>query len=1003
MRAPLPEDLSARLRALGGRMLVAGGALLFAPVGALAATLPQGFQESSAVSGLTSPTAVRFASDGRVFVAEKSGVIKVFDGLSDTTPSVFADISTNVHNYWDRGLLGLALHPKFPATPYVYVLYTYDATIGGTSPRWGTVGMPSDGCPSPLADTCPVSGRLSRLQAAGNVMTGSEQVLIEDWCQQYPSHSVGDLAFGADGALYVTSGEGASFTFTDYGQGGNPPNPCRDPAQEGGALRSQDIRTSGDATSLDGAVLRVDPDTGSALPDNPLAFSSDPNTRRIVAHGLRNPFRIAARPGTEELWVGDVGWNAWEEIDRIADAGDGSVENFGWPCYEGTSRQSGYESAGFPLCESLYSAPNAVAQPYFAYPHTGSDCASGGSSVAGLAFYSGGTYPSSYAGALFFADYSRRCIWAMLPGSDGTPDPARRLTFLDGASSPVDLEVGPGGDLFYVDFDGGSVRRIQYFRSNQPPVARATATPTSGTAPLTVDFDGTTSSDADPGDSLTYAWDLDGDGAYDDATAARTTYTYARAGRFTARLRATDQFGATGISSPLVITAGNTPPTPMIGAPAAGATWTANETLEFAGSAADRQEGPLPASALTWSLILHHCDASGCHAHPLQDYRGVAGGSFRPPDHEVPSYLELRLTATDSEGLQATTSVRLDPRTVALTFETSTGGLELVVGGTARRTPFTMTAIVNARLSVAAPTPQVDRASGRDHAFYDWSDGGARSHDITVPAVPATYRATFAPPPENLATSPPRVSGSAEVEGVLTAETGAWEGRGPIVYAIRWQRCDERGADCADIPGAVTSTYVVKSSDVARTLRLGVVATNPTGATTAFSTPTGVIRAELSPVSAALPASVPSAGPTAGPVPATEPTSPGVRPAPAPARTRLRRVDSSRPLVLRRVGNVAVVSARVAVDAGSTLIVQVQNRRSRTAVVLGAGSRVGSRVTSRPSHSIRLRIERGGRIPIALRLPLARLRSSPSLLLVVRASSAAGETQTLEIRLRRFP
>ena len=101
-----------------------------------------------------------------------------------------------------------------------------------------------------------VSGRLSRLTASGNQMTGTEQVLIEDWCQQYPSHSIGDIAFGADGALYVTGGDGASFNFADWGQDGSPLNPCGDPpagaggtqtppTAEGGALRSQDLRTTG--------------------------------------------------------------------------------------------------------------------------------------------------------------------------------------------------------------------------------------------------------------------------------------------------------------------------------------------------------------------------------------------------------------------------------------------------------------------------------------------------------------------------------------------------------------------------------------------------------------------------------------------------------------------------------------------------------------------------------------------------------------------------------------
>src|SRR5262245_23929676 len=122
-----------------GRLLGLFAVLLLA-ARAEAVTLPSGFQETVALSGLTEPTAVRFASDGRVFVAEKSGIIKVFPSLGSPTPTVFADLRMNVHNYWDRGLLGLALHPNFPTTPYVYVLYTLDAEIGGTPPRWGSFG-----------------------------------------------------------------------------------------------------------------------------------------------------------------------------------------------------------------------------------------------------------------------------------------------------------------------------------------------------------------------------------------------------------------------------------------------------------------------------------------------------------------------------------------------------------------------------------------------------------------------------------------------------------------------------------------------------------------------------------------------------------------------------------------------------------------------------------------------------------------------------------------------
>jgi glucose/arabinose dehydrogenase len=720
---------------------------------------PPGFSESTAFSGLTQPTTLRFSSDGRVFVAEKSGLIKVFDGLADSTPSVFADLRTQVHNFWDRGLLGLELHPDFPTKPYVYVLYTYDAAIGGTAPRWGIAGATSDGCPTPpgpTTDGCVVSGRLSRLEAAGNALTGAENVLVEGWCSQFPSHSVGDLEFGADGALYVSGGDGASFTTVDYGQFGSPKNPCGDPpvgtggtqtppGAEGGALRSQSLRRpAGEPRLLNGGVLRVDPATGAGMTGNPLAGSSDANARRVIAYGLRNPFRFAIRPGTTELWIGDVGWSDVEEIDRVVSPTSGSVANFGWPCYEGSARQPSYEAAGLSLCQGLYGQAGAVTAPFFSYKHTdkvaGESCPSGSSSTSGLdfEFYSGGPYPSDYDGALFFADYSRDCIWAMIRAGSTVPSPSHIRTFVAGAAAPVDLRIGPGGDLFYADFDGGTIRRVSFTANNQAPTAVARATPSSGSVPLTVSFDAGASSDPDPGDALTYSWDLDADGTFGDATTSRPSFTYTRAGVYRVGLKVTDSHGATGTAS-VTVTAGDTPPAATITAPSSALTWAVGDRISFSGSATDAQDGALPSSALTWSVILHHCPST-CHTHPIQDFAGVASGSFVAPDHDYPSYLELRLTATDSSGMRNTASVRLDPKTVNLTLQSSPSGLTLTLDGQTAPAPFTRAVILKSVNTLIAPASQT--LNGRTYGFRSWSDSGAASHQVTATAS-TTYTATY--------------------------------------------------------------------------------------------------------------------------------------------------------------------------------------------------------------------------------------------------------------------
>jgi hypothetical protein len=190
----------------------------------------------------------------------------------------------------------------------------------------------------------------------------------------------------------------------------------------------------------------------------------------------------------------------------------------------------------------------------------------------------------------------------------------------------------------------------------------------------------------------------------------------------------------------VTISVGNTAPTATILTPPAGTTWKVGDVITFSGSATDAQDGTLPPSALTWQLTMQHCP-SNCHSHVITTYPGIASGSFTAPDHEYPSYLELTLTATDSGGLTDTTTLRLDPLTVVLTFQTTPGGLQLTVNGVSAKTPFNRTVIIGSKNSIAAPAPQLK--GKKRYEFVSWSDGGAQTHDIVAPAVATTYTARY--------------------------------------------------------------------------------------------------------------------------------------------------------------------------------------------------------------------------------------------------------------------
>ena len=540
---------------LAGTLSTADSIRTGAPAAAAPAPAP-GFVDEVVLSGLDLPTDLEFAPDGSVFVAEKRGVIKRWDSLASPTPTIYADLRTEVFNNADRGLIGLAVDPGYPAKPDVYAAFVLDQAPTGptTVPRYGTAGEDSDPC----ASTCPSTGRVVRL--SGVSTSSSETVLVEGWCENFYSHTIDDVEVGPDGYLYVSAGDGASADFADIG-GAN--DACGDPVGEGGALRAQDLQTTGDPVGLDGTIIRVDTTTGAGAPSNPVASSADPNARRILASGARNPIRMTFRPGTNELYIADNGWNTWEEVNRVGNVTDGLLRNFGWPCYEGNAPQDVYVAAGAPICAAL--TTSAVSNPVFTYNHAdnvfpSSHCAPNGSSNSAIAFYAGGTYPGRFTNALFIGDYARGCITAVLAGPDGKPDFSTMEDLVVHADNPVDLEVGPGGDLFYVDVIRGAVHRIRWVGIPDAPVAVVTPATTTGSVPLHIDFNASASHD--PASlALTYAWDLDGDGTFDDATGATTSWNYEYPLSTFARVRVTNSAGSSDIGS-VVINATGAPSTP---------------------------------------------------------------------------------------------------------------------------------------------------------------------------------------------------------------------------------------------------------------------------------------------------------------------------------------------------------------------------------------------------------------------------------------------------------
>jgi hypothetical protein len=222
-------------------------------------------------------------------------------------------------------------------------------------------------------------------------------------------------------------------------------------------------------------------------------------------------------------------------------------------------------------------------------------------------------------------------------------------------------------------------------------------------------------------------------------------HTYTSSGFYTARLTVADAQGGSASAS-AAIQVGN-PPTAAITSPASDGSFRAGQRIAFAGDASDPEDGPLPAEAFSWTVLLHH-HAEGDpdhHTHPVIGPLSGREGSFEIPlevhEHEI--WYRIYLTATDSDGLRAEATRTLLPEVAMLTLATSPPGLTLALDGQPRAAPFESESIVGSRRTLEAPATQ--ESAGVSYRFVEWSDGGVASHSILTPAGATTYTAVYAP------------------------------------------------------------------------------------------------------------------------------------------------------------------------------------------------------------------------------------------------------------------
>jgi len=679
------------------------------------------------------PTGVTFTADGRMVVWARDG--RVWMTSTDGTPAdgPVIDIREEVGGWRDHGLLGVAPDPNFARNGRLYLLYVVDdhhLQFAGTpeySPTSNSYFHASIGRITRFA--------LDPATSFTTIVPESRTVLLGETIDAgipilHESHGVGSLVFGTDGTLLASCGDSASYLRADNG-GSSADGWSTQGVELGiipaandvGAFRSQMIE------SLCGKILRLDPETGDGVPGNPHFDPDAPRAAasRVYALGLRNPFRFCVRPETGShvvadgspgtLYIGDVGWGGWEELNIARAAGT----NFGWPLYEGADPLEDYtaldtEHPHYPNalgcttnflfrdllqpatsspatsfehpCDASQVIPSTVPvfhhrRPTVEWSHDGvsrtaafdasgapimpligddgSDVDGpqfGGSASIGGVWYTGMDFPETYRDTYFHADWSGRWIRVLRFNENDEPVEVVGFAFAPG-TAVTSLTTHPvAGGIVFVR-SAHSVRRLRY-GGNIPPIARITTDVLYGVSPLTVQFSGLESSD-DDGDALSYAWDF-GDGSPPTSN-PEPIHTFTASGTApessTVTLTVTDPSGGTSTTTS-VVSLNNTPPDVRITSPPDGVQYplTSSTMYELTAEVSDPEHDDESLSC-AWQTILHHNDHT--HDEPL-DQACATTTLISPVGCDGNEYhYRIRLTVTDAHGLSSSDEVILTP------------------------------------------------------------------------------------------------------------------------------------------------------------------------------------------------------------------------------------------------------------------------------------------------------------------------------------------------------